>query len=100
MFIGFPQSVIDPQNDDQVGNDLEKLLVPIGAERRERLQPLAGKAPVVVVALFSLSRDADLSLEFGIGHDDETPGLNVRPGWSGTGNLDAPLDKLDRDGFV
>ena len=66
------------ENRDEIRGSFEKRLVPVGPERRQRLQPLFGHPALVAVLLFGFGGDSDFSLDGRIGDHDEPPGLPVR----------------------
>ena len=57
--------------------DFQERLVRIGAQRRQRLQPLSGRSMRVELALFGFGGRADPSLGGRVLHRDEAPGLLV-----------------------
>ena len=72
----------------------------VGAERRERIEPLLGCAMLVELLLFLLGRDPDLRLHRGIRDHDEVPGLEIRPARRRAASADAIVDQLGVHGPV
>mmetsp|Transcript_986 Transcript_986/g.1445 ORF Transcript_986/g.1445 Transcript_986/m.1445 type:complete len:291 (-) Transcript_986:880-1752(-) len=75
---------------------LQEGLVGIGAQRRQRLQPLLRRPAAVERALLLLGRQADLPLELGPRDHRKVPGLLIGPRGGGAGRQQALLDDLTR----
>ena len=90
-------AVILPEDHDQVGRLFQELLVPVGAQRRQRLQPVAGEAMLVVLALFGFRRLAYLPLDARVGNHREVPGLPVGAGRCAARDANGGFDQLPRN---
>ncbi len=83
---------------DQPRRDLEKRLLRIGAEWRERRQPRGWCSMLVEFALFLFGCRADLVFHGRICDRDEVPGLQVRPARRTASRTEARLDDLAWNG--
>jgi len=86
-----------PEDRDQVRGGLQERLAPVGAERRERLEPLRRHAALVAFLLLRFGGDANFLLDLGIRHDDEAPGLAVGAGRGGCRREDRVSNEGERD---
>ena len=86
------------EHGDQVGCRLQEGLVRVGAQRRQRLEPLGRCAMLVKLAFFDLGRLADLPLRFRPADHDEVPRLQVGAARRRTRGLERGFDDVPRDG--
>src|SRR5581483_10494956 len=94
------EAVVDAEYDDEIGGDLEKFLVPVGAEGVERVQPFLRETMLVIFALFGFGGFADGSLDLGVRHDNEAPWLLIRSAGRIGGAADGVFDQLEGDGVA